>query len=53
MSEGHRTMSRIRDADTLLQILDQLPTSIFVKNEKLEFEYSNAAHCNLIGVPGG
>ena len=51
MSEGHRTMSRIRDADTLLQILDQLPTSIFVKNEKLEFEYSNAAHCNLIGVP--
>ena len=51
MSEGHKTMSRIRDADTLLQILDQLPTSIFVKNEKLEFEYSNAAHCNLIGVP--
>jgi PAS domain S-box-containing protein len=50
MSEGNGTVSRIRDADILLQILDQLPTSIFVKNERLEFEYSNAAHCTLIGV---
>ncbi|MCB1377636.1 MAG: PAS domain S-box protein [Alphaproteobacteria bacterium] len=50
MGEEHNVVSRIRDADTLLQILDQLPTSVFVKNEKLQFEFSNAAHCELIGV---
>ena len=50
MSAGHKTISRIRDVETLLQILDELPTSVFVKNEKLEFEFSNAAHCEIIGV---
>lgn len=51
MSAGTGTGSHIRDVDTLLQILDQLPTSVFVKNAELQFEFSNAAHGALIGVP--
>ena len=41
--------SRIKDIDALLQILDLLPTSIFVKDEKLNFVFSNEAHCKIIG----
>lgn len=36
-------------AEVLLQILDNLPTSIFVKDEDLRFVFSNKMHCNLIG----
>ena len=43
--------STIMSIDVLARIIDQLPTSIFVKNERLEFELSNAAHCELIGHP--
>ena len=43
--------SAINDPDLLLQILDMLPTSIFVKDEQLRFVFSNQAHCELIGVP--
>lgn len=43
--------SGIKDPELLLQILDLLPTSVFVKNENLAFEFSNAAHCDLIGAP--
>jgi PAS domain S-box-containing protein len=41
--------SRIKDIDALLQILDLLPTSIFVKDENLNFVFSNEAHCKIIG----
>lgn len=43
--------SRIRDPDVLLSILDNLPTSIFVKDENLQFVYSNQMHCDIIGRP--
>lgn len=46
---GKTPASRITDIDALLQILDLLPTSIFVKDEKLNFVFSNAAHCKVIG----
>ncbi len=42
---------RIRNSDLLLSILDNLPTSIFVKDEKLRFVYSNQLHCDMIGRP--
>lgn len=38
-------------AEVLLQILDNLPTSIFVKDENLRFVFSNKTHCDLIGKP--
>jgi len=41
--------SRIKDTDVLLQILDLLPTSLFVKDENLNFVFSNEAHCKVIG----
>jgi signal transduction histidine kinase len=50
MAGGRSIHSRITDAEVLLEILDGLPTSIFVKNEKLQFEFSNAAHCALAGI---
>jgi PAS domain S-box-containing protein len=37
------------DADLLRQILDNLPTSIFVKDENLNFIYSNNANQALMG----
>ena len=46
---GKTPASRITDIDALLQILDLLPTSIFVKDEKLNFVFSNEAHCKVIG----
>ena len=46
---GKTPPSRIKDIDALLQILDLLPTSIFVKDEKLNFVFSNEAHCKIIG----
>jgi PAS domain S-box-containing protein len=46
---GKTPASRIKDIDALLQILDLLPTSIFVKDENLNFVFSNEAHCKIIG----
>ncbi len=40
---------RLSDPDLLLGILDNLPTSIAVKNTDLQFVYSNRAHCDIIG----
>jgi PAS domain S-box-containing protein len=40
---------RLSDSEVLLSILDNLPTSIFVKDEELKFVYSNALHCHMIG----
>ncbi|MFO1034613.1 MAG: ATP-binding protein [Hyphomicrobiales bacterium] len=40
---------RLDDVQVLLSIIDNLPTSIFVKDEKLKFVYSNALHCKMIG----
>lgn len=40
---------KIQDADVLLSILDNLPTSIFVKDEQLKFVFSNKLHCDIIG----
>ncbi len=40
---------RLRDSDLLLSIMDNLPTSIFVKDENLRFAYSNQKHCEMIG----
>ena len=37
------------DAELLRQILDNLPTSIFVKDENLKFVYSNKANQALMG----
>ena len=31
--------------------MDNLPTSIFVKDEHLRFVFSNKGHCDLIGKP--
>jgi PAS domain S-box-containing protein len=35
--------------DVLMQMLDNLPTPIFVKDQDLRFIYSNKLHCKLIG----
>ena len=51
MSESQTAPQRIEDAGVLLDILDHLPTSIFVKDENLRFVYSNEAHCCMIGQP--
>lgn len=42
---------RLDDVRVLLSILDNLPTSIFVKDENLNFVYSNELHCRMIGRP--
>lgn len=42
---------RLDDPHVLLSILDNLPTSIFVKDEDLKFVYSNDLHCKMIGKP--
>lgn len=42
---------RLSDSAVLLSILDNLPTSIFVKDENLKFAYSNLRHCEMIGKP--
>ncbi len=47
----YKISTSIDDPDLLRQILDMLPTSIFVKNEKLGFVFSNRAHCDIIGLP--
>ena len=46
---SHAGHKRLRDPDVLLSILDNLPTSIFVKDTDLRFVYSNALHCEIIG----
>jgi PAS domain S-box-containing protein len=40
---------RLNNSDTLLGILNNLPTPIFVKDEDLRFVFLNAEHCRLIG----
>ena len=40
---------RLNDVEVLLSILDNMPSSIFVKDEELRFVYSNNMHCDLIG----
>ena len=51
MSDENPAPQRIQDASVLLSILDNLPTSIFAKDEGLSFIYSNEAHCKMIGQP--
>jgi PAS domain S-box-containing protein len=51
MSSEEPTVDRIKDASVLRDILDNLPTSIFAKDENLRFVYSNEAHCKIIGHP--
>ena len=41
--------TRIGSIDALLQILDVLPTSLFIKDENLNFVFSNEAHGEIIG----
>jgi PAS domain S-box-containing protein len=36
-------------AETLYQILDELPTPIYVKDDQLRFIFSNKKHCELAG----
>ena len=40
---------RLNDVEVLLSILDNMPASIFIKDEDLRFVYSNNMHCELIG----
>lgn len=42
---------RLDDVQVLLSILDNLPTSVFVKDENFKFAYSNLLHCAMIGKP--
>ena len=49
MSDVGQGLQRIQDASVLRDILDNLPTSIFAKDEQLRFVYSNETHCTLIG----
>jgi PAS domain S-box-containing protein len=44
---------KLIDVATLRNIIDNLPTSIFVKDENLRFVLSNQAHCELIGKTEG
>jgi PAS domain S-box-containing protein len=41
--------THIESIDALQQILDVLPTSLFIKDENLNFVFSNEAHCRIIG----
>ena len=43
--------THIESIDALQQILDVLPTSLFIKDENLNFVFSNEAHCRIIGSP--
>lgn len=36
-------------AQTLFEILDELPTPIYVKDDQLRFVFSNKAHCDMVG----
>ncbi len=36
-------------AEMLYQILDQLPTPVYVKDEQLRFVFSNKKHCEMVG----
>ena len=46
-----RPATHINEIDAVLQILDVLPTSLFIKDENLKFVFSNQAHCRIIGSP--
>jgi PAS domain S-box-containing protein len=37
--------------EVLFQMLDQIPTPIYVKNAALQFVFSNRAHCEMVGRP--
>ena len=49
MTSKTQGKNRLRDAEILLAILDHMPTSIFAKDENLNFVYSNELHCEMIG----
>lgn len=51
MTDQEIPHKRLNDVRVLLSILDNLPTSIFVKDENLRFVYSNDLHCKMIGRP--
>jgi PAS domain S-box-containing protein len=51
MSRESHKGKRLDNPKVLLSILDNLPTSIFVKDENLHFVYSNKMHCELIKKP--
>ncbi len=51
MSNISELPNRLRDPEVLLSILDNLPTSIFVKGQDLKFVFSNRIHCEMIGKP--
>lgn len=40
----------VRHAEVFRSIVDNLPTSVFVKNHKLEFVYVNRASCSVNGM---
>jgi hypothetical protein len=50
---GKTPASRITDIDALLQILDLVPTSIIVKDGKLNFVFSNACSREDSGAARG
>jgi PAS domain S-box-containing protein len=51
MAQQRAAISTIHDAEVLMEIINNLPTSVFVKNDRLQFELSNQAHCDIIGLP--
>jgi PAS domain S-box-containing protein len=51
MTNENPLPKRLQSAELLLSILDNLPTSTFVKDEALRFVYSNKAHDAIIGKP--
>ena len=51
VAAGRSSEHRLNDPEVLLSILDHLPSSIFVKDENLNFVYSNELHCKMIGKP--
>lgn len=51
VAPNHSSEKRLKDPDVLLSILDNLPSSVFVKDENLNFVYSNQQHCEMIGKP--
>jgi len=48
MAEYMMSQDRLNDPRVLLAILDNLPTSIFVKDAEARFVYSNNLHCEMI-----
>ena len=51
MAEYLMSQDRLNDPRVLLAILDNLPTSIFVKDDEARFIYSNNLHSEMIDKP--